>query len=84
MLHKVLCTFLSTDAGDLTAVNISSGHRSHISEANDSPHRNRLCLITSVPGLRGATMQRSTAVKARCPQLQGVKVVLLPFFDIVQ
>lgn len=84
MLHKVLCTSLSTDAGDFRAVNFSSGHRSHISEANYSPHRNRLCLITSVPGLRGVTTQHSTAVKARCPQLQGVKVVFLPFFDTLQ
>lgn len=61
MLLQVLCTCLSMDIdGDFTAVNFSSAHRSHVSK--DSPHRQRLCLITSVPGLRD-----STAVKTRCP-----------------
>lgn len=48
--------------GYFTAANFSSAHRSHITEAKDSPHRKRLWLITAVPGLRGVT----TSVKGTC------------------
>lgn len=68
---EVLCTCLSMDAGgDFTAVNSSSAHGSHVSEAKASPHRSHnLCPWPK----RCVTPQHSTPVKARSPGYRSAR-----------
>lgn len=91
-LLKVLCTFVSMDAGgDFIAVNLSSAYKlQHFQNKWQTPYE-QACwqlllfyLINSLLGIRGVTMQHSRTCESKMFQLQRVKLVSLLFFDILQ